>query len=62
MEFRQGSNELDTFVLVLPKHCQADLALFEPCLMFIIGGGRDESAPIHINLRKDDKEQFHLTS
>src|SRR5947209_5107983 len=29
---RHGSNELDTFMLVLRKHCQARLALFEPCL------------------------------
>jgi len=29
---RHGSNELDNFTLVLCKHCQARLALFEPCL------------------------------
>ena len=29
--FRHGSNALDTFVLVLRKHCQVGLALSEPC-------------------------------
>ncbi|HVB26047.1 MAG TPA: HNH endonuclease signature motif containing protein [Ktedonobacteraceae bacterium] len=32
---RHGSNELDTFMLVLRKHCQARSALFEPCLSLI---------------------------
>ena len=33
---RQGSNELDTFLLTRGKHCQAGLPLFEPCLNKII--------------------------
>ncbi len=37
MLLRHGSNALDTFVLVLRKHCQVGLALFEPCLKVIIG-------------------------
>ena len=37
MVIRHGSNALDTFVLVLRKHCQVGLALFEPCLNKIIG-------------------------
>src|SRR5947207_1284688 len=32
-KLRQGSNELDPFPLVVHKHCQAGLPLFEPCLM-----------------------------
>ncbi len=38
MIFRHGSNELDTFVLVPGKHCQAGLPLFEPCLKKFIEG------------------------
>ena len=33
--FRHGSNELDTLLLVLHKHCQARSALFEPCLKLV---------------------------
>ena len=33
---RHGSKALDTFMLVLQKHCQAGLTLFEPRLKVII--------------------------
>ena len=36
ISFRHGSNELDTFLLVPRKQCQAKLALFEPCLKEMI--------------------------
>src|SRR5712692_6990145 len=50
MRFRQGSNELDTFTLVPGEHCQARLALFEPCLNKIIRAsvGADLSCPAPI--------------
>jgi hypothetical protein len=32
---RHGSNELDTFMLVSGKHCQARLDLIEPCLNYV---------------------------
>ena len=43
---RHGSNALDTFVLVLRKHCQVGLALFEPCLR------KDTGASYRVNRRE----------
>jgi hypothetical protein len=49
LTLRHGSNALDTFVLVVRKHCQVGLALFETCLSILIDNStkhsKEASAP-----------------